>query len=166
MTSKILSDNILQTHDTMSNIRESPSQFENRIMPRVFIRSIKRSTMYQKLHFVSQKISSVGCGFSSIKIDYSVRRMKFMYFSIKYRYSDILLKNINFIYNRLFCCDHTCYCVNMVSVTSASRYITSTSRYHTRYQSRSSMYICGLIPRNFAELAEAVPIARGRVTEQ
>ena len=50
------------------------------------------------------------------------------------------------------------YCVNMVSVTSASRYITSASRYHPRYQSRSSMYIRGLIPRNFAELAEAVPI--------
>ena len=47
----------------------------------------------------------------------------------------------------------------MVSVTSASRYIASASRYHTHYQSRSSMYIRGLIPRNSAELAEAVPIA-------
>ena len=47
--------------------------------------------------------------------------MKFMYFSIKYRNSDILLKK-NFIYNRLFCCNHTCYRVNMVYVTSASRY--------------------------------------------
>ena len=46
----------------------------------------------------------------------------------------------------------------MVSVTTASRYITSASRYHPRYQSRSSMYIRGLIPRNFEELAEAVPI--------
>ena len=45
----------------------------------------------------------------------------------------------------------------MASVTSASRYITSASSYHPRYQSRSSMYIRGLIPRNFAELAEAVP---------
>ena len=44
-------------------------------------------------------------------------------------------------------------------MTSVSRYITSASRYHPRYQSRSSMYICALIPRNFAELAEAVPIA-------
>ena len=79
-------------------------------------------------------------------------------FSIKYRYSEILLKNINFIYKHLFCCNHTCYCVNEVSVTSASRYITSASRYHPHYQSRSSMYICALIPRNFAELAEAVPI--------
>ena len=50
------------------------------------------------------------------------------------------------------------YCVNMDSVTSASRYITSASRYHPRYQSRSSMYIRGPIPRNSAELAEAVPI--------
>ena len=49
----------------------------------------------------------------------------------------------------------------MVSVTSTSRYITSASRYHPRYQSRSSMYIRSLIPRNFAELAEAVPIEKG-----
>ena len=46
----------------------------------------------------------------------------------------------------------------MVSVTSASRYIKPVSHYHPRYQSRSSMYIRGLIPRIFAELAEAVPI--------
>ena len=66
---------------------------------------------------------------------------------------------INFIYNRLFYCNHTCYCVNMVFVTSASRYITSASGYHPRYQRRSSMFIRGLIPRNFAESVEAVPIA-------
>ena len=46
----------------------------------------------------------------------------------------------------------------MVSVTSASRYISLASRYHPRYQSRSSMYIRGLIPWNFAELVEAVLI--------
>ena len=40
---------------------------------------------------------------------------------------------------------------NMVSVTSASRY-------HTRYQSRSSMYIRNMLPQNFAELAEEVLI--------
>ena len=75
-------------------------------------------------------------------------------------YSDILLKiNINFIYNHLFCCNHICYCVSMVSLTSAPRYIATASRYHPRYQSRSSMYIRGLIQRNFAELTEAVPIA-------
>ena len=38
---------------------------------------------------------------------------------------------------------------------SASRYITSASRYHPRYESRPSMCIRGLIPRNFAELAAA-----------
>ena len=43
-------------------------------------------------------------------------------------------------------------------MTSASRYIMSASRDHPRYQSRSSMNIRGMIPRNFAELAEAVPI--------
>ena len=82
--------------------------------------------------------------------------MKFMFFSIKYRY--ILLKNIIFIFKRSFCRKHTCYCVNMV-------YMTSASRYHPRYQSRSSMYIQGLIPRNFAELAEAVPIETHYIRE-
>ena len=46
----------------------------------------------------------------------------------------------------------------MVSVTPASRYITPASRYHPRYQIKCSVYIRGLIPRNFAELAEAVPV--------
>ena len=85
--------------------------------------------------------------------------MKFMYFSIKYRYSDILLKKKQqhkLHLNSLFCC--TCYCVNRVSVTSASNYITSVLCYHPCYQRRSSMYIRGLIPRNFAELDEVVPI--------
>ena len=50
----------------------------------------------------------------------------------------------------------------MASVTSASRYITSVPRYHPRYQSRTSMYIRGLIPRNFAELAKAVLIGATR----
>ena len=40
----------------------------------------------------------------------------------------------------------------MISVTSASRYVKLASR----YQSRSSMYIHGLIPLNSTELAEAV----------
>ena len=107
------------------------------------------------------KISSVACGFISIKIDYSDYPKSLI--SRINRYSDILLKKKNththkLHLSRLFCCNHTCYCVNMVSVTSASRYITSASRYHLRYQSKSSMYIHGLIPRNFAELAEAVPI--------
>ena len=89
-----------------------------------------------------------------------------MFFSIKYRYRDILLKKKHKLHSsRLFCCNYTCYCVNMASVTSvsccitsASCYIMSASWYHLCYQSRSSMYICGLIPRNFPELGETVPI--------
>ena len=68
-------------------------------------------------------------------------------FSIKYRFSGILLIKHKL---HLSQANHT-YHVNMVSVTSASRYITSVSRYHLRYQSRSSMYICGLNPWNFSE---------------
>ena len=49
-------------------------------------------------------------------------------------------------------------------MASASRYITSASRYHPRYQSRASLYILGLIPLNFLELAEAVPIGVGCVS--
>ena len=87
------------------------------------------------------KISTVAYGFSSIKIDILIiSRINDVYvFSIKYRYSDIFVKKNLFIYNRLFCCNNTCYCVEMVSVTSASRY-------HPHYQSRSSMYIRGLNP--------------------
>ena len=58
--------------------------------------------------------------------------MKFMYFSIKYRSSDILLikKQASFI-TVCFAANHTYYIVNMVSVTSSSRYITAASRYIT-----------------------------------
>ena len=38
-------------NQSMYLIRESPSQFENRIVPRVYIRSITHSTMYQKAPF-------------------------------------------------------------------------------------------------------------------
>ena len=113
------------------------------------------STMYHLL--CRWKISSVACGFSSIQIEYSdylkslISRINEVCLSIKYHYSDILLKNNKLHFSRLCCCNHTCYCVNMISVTS-------TSRYHPRYQSLSSMYIRGLVPRNFGELAEAVPI--------
>ena len=72
------------------------------------------------------KFSSVACGFSSIKIDYSdypkslISRINEVYiFSIKYRYSDILSKTHKLHLSHLFCFDHTCYCVNMVSVTPA-----------------------------------------------
>ena len=42
----------------------------------------------------------------------------------------------------------------MVAVTSVSRYVASASR----YQSRSSMYICGLIPRNWTRQLRLVAI--------
>ena len=123
-----------------------------------------------------RKISSVACGFSSIKIDYSdylkslISRINEVFvFSIKYCYSDILLKktnkqktehNINLILAVCFAAITLVVSVTSASryITSASCYITSASRYHLRYQSRCSMYIRGLIPRYFAELAEAVPI--------
>ena len=44
-----------------------------------------------------------------------------------------------------FAFKYTCYCVGMVSMESVLRYATSASR----YKSRSSMYIRGLIPRNW-----------------
>ena len=105
------------------------------------------------------EISSEACGFSSFKIDYSdypksliSRINEFWVFSIKYRY--LLKKKTRKLHlSRLICCNYTCYCVIMLSVKSALRY-------RPRYQSRSSMYIRGPIPRNFAELAEAVPIGR------
>ena len=105
------------------------------------------------------KISYASCGFSSIKVDYSdypkrliSRINEVCVFSKK----NIALKEHKLHLSRLFCCNHTCYCVNMVFLTS--HYITLVSRYHPRYQSRSLMYIHGLISRNSAELAEAVPV--------
>ena len=44
----------------------------------------------------------------------------------------------------------------MISVTPASRYVTAWSH----YQSRSSMDIRGLLPRDSTELAEVFPIVR------
>ena len=57
--------------DIQGGIRESPPQFENRIMARVYVRSITRSIMYQKAGTGVCKIIYVACRFSSIKIDYS-----------------------------------------------------------------------------------------------
>ena len=78
-----------------------------------------------------------------------------MYFFNKISlWRNFIEKYINLIYNRLFCCNHTCNSVGMVYVTSASRYVTSAHR----CPSRSSMYIRGLIRRNSTAFAEAVPI--------
>ena len=116
------------------------------------------------------KISSVACGFSSIKIDYSdypkslISKINEVYvFSIKSRYSDILLEKHKLHFSSLFCCNHTCYCVNVVSVTSASHFITSASHYHPRYQRDPRCYHVHPWSDStiFAELAEAVPIEAG-----
>ena len=127
-----------------------------------------RSTMYQKGSILLAgtgvwKISSVACRFSSIKIDYSdypkslISRINEVFFFNKIALLRHFIKKHKLHLSHLFCCNPTCYCVNMVSVTSPSRYITSASGYHPRHQSRSSMYIHGLIPWNFADLAEEVP---------
>ena len=142
-------------------------------MARVYVRSFTRSTMYQKaLHFLAGtgvwKISSVACGFSSIRIDYSdypkslISIINEVYaFSIKCRYSDILLKEHTLhilkpfvlLQSHLLFCEHgfcdvsvTLYNVSVTLSSALSKYIL--------------VYIRGLNPRNFAELAEIVPIER------
>ena len=83
------------------------------------------------------EISSVAYGFSSINIDFSdylkslisrINKVEGFFFN-----KIFFLKKHKLHFSRLFCCDHTksCNCVNMVSVTSASRYIKSASRYIT-----------------------------------
>ena len=66
----------------------------------------------------------------------------------------ILKKNIHFILLQ----SHLLLCYKGFCDVSV-HFITSASRYHSRYQSRSSMYFRGLVPRNFAELTETIPIA-------
>ena len=109
----------------------------------------------------TRKIISVACGFSPIKIHFSdspkslISRINIVYLSLNkvslLKYFIEKNNNIKFIYNRLFCCNHTCYGVGMVYLTSASPYVTSASR----YQRRSSMYIRSLLPGKSMELAEA-----------
>ena len=83
------------------------------------------------------KISSVACLFSSIKIHYSdylkslISGMNDVYVFLKKKKKKLHLSH-------LLCCNHTCYCINMVSVMSGSGYIASVSYYHPRYQSRSA----------------------------
>ena len=45
---------LLVKSNLISSIQESPPKFKNRIMAKVYVRSIARSTMYQKAPFVSQ----------------------------------------------------------------------------------------------------------------
>ena len=64
--------------------------------------------------------------------------------------------NINFINNCCFAAITLVVVLGMVFVTSSSHYVASASR----YESRSSIFTRGLIPRNSTELAEVVPIAQ------
>ena len=122
---------------------------------------VRRSINFEKTGTGIRKISSIACGFSSFKIHYSVNKINevYVFYSIKYHNSIILLKTnkkkkqkkkkkkkrslTSFIVScgmlyRLFRCNRTCYCIGMVSVTSASR-----------YQRGPSMFIRGLIPRKW-----------------
>ena len=90
--------------------------------------------MYGKARTGVRKISTVACGFSPIKIHYSdyqkcfINRINYVYVYFNKILLQCLLWNVVTIcFDR---CNHTCYCVGMVSVTSASR-----------YQSRPSLYI-------------------------
>ena len=62
-----------------------------------------------------------------------------VFFSIRYRYRDSVLKkpklhltHIEVCCNCLLCCNQSCNCIGMDSVTSALRYVTSASRYQSR----------------------------------
>ena len=51
--------------------RESPTQFENRIKHRVYVRCMGRKGPFLLAGTGVRKISSVACGFSPIKIHFS-----------------------------------------------------------------------------------------------
>ena len=70
-TTVVHSHRMLLSHTELSccRIRESPPQFENPLMARMYVRSIVRSTMYQKSSILfagngAVKISYVACGLS------------------------------------------------------------------------------------------------------
>ena len=104
-SSKSRMDRTSISKQTNSNLnRESPTQFENRIKSRMYVRRITHSSMYEKSPLLLagtgvRKISSLACWFSPIKINFSdypksliSKKMQLMYVSIKYRYSNISLK--------------------------------------------------------------------------
>ena len=148
---------------TVNTIRETPSQFENWIMARMYVRSNTRCTMYRKAPFCLPELAYRKLVLLHIKINYSdypksliSRINEVSAFSIKYRIEKkntyISFKPLVLLHSHLLLCSCS-FCD--VSVTLYT-FVTSASRYHPRYQSLSLTYIRGLIPRNFAELAEAV----------
>ena len=75
-----------------------------------------------------RKIYFYSIGFSPIKIHFSdymknliCRLNKVYVFFNKILLAIFIEKYIYFVCNRLFCCNHTCYCICMVSVTSVPR---------------------------------------------
>ena len=74
--------------------RESQTQFENRIKPRVYVRHVMRSTMFRKEHFISRnwrKENNIQ-SYENPLFDYPKRFINRLInevydFSIKYRYS-------------------------------------------------------------------------------
>ena len=91
---------------------------------------------------------SVACVFSPVKIQFSdytkclISRIKevYVFFNIPIAF---LIEKTTTQTSIIFIC--FCYCFGMVSVMSVSRYVMSVSL----YQSRSLMYIRGLIPQNW-----------------
>ena len=83
------------------------------------------STMYEKAPSGVRKIRSVPCGLSPLKIHFSdypkslFSRINedYVFFNKISLWQYFIEKNIIFIYYRLFCCNLTCYCVGIVSVT-------------------------------------------------
>ena len=135
--------------------RESTAQFENRTKPRVYVRYITRSTLYEKLHFASRNWRKEN-KFCSMWIHYW---NPFFWLPEKFNQqnkwslwsgveldridSDILLKKHKLHFNRLFCCNHTCYCVGMFLC-----YVTSAPRYESRSSMSLEVWFHG-IPRNW-----------------
>ena len=64
-------------------------------------------------------------------------------------------KNITFIYNRSFCCKHTCYRVGMVSVASMSHYVMNVTLSNVSVTSKLILDVH--LRSDSTELAQAVP---------
>ena len=86
----------------------------------------------KKLNFVSRnsavrKMSSVACGFSSIKSHFSdypkslIIRRDEVYLFFNKNIAILMKKNSTSFLTVLFCCNHTYYCIGMVSVTSSKQ---------------------------------------------
>ena len=90
------------------------------------------------ISMVNANIDALYAGSVRIKVRYFFSEKFHKWCVTKVAHCILLKKKHNLHLSRLFCCNRTCYCVNMVSVMSASRSKTSAARYITsalRYQS-------------------------------